>query len=381
MHFWLGADRISGTDLPRIRELSFTHPFLVPIIRFLEFWHSGEASWQARTSGSTSSPKPVSIRRDQMLASARNTLQFFQWDSARHGLVLALDARPVGGFMVLVRALLADLDVLLLEPSLHPIPGTGFPAGKKWFVSLVPVQLAHFLDLPEAGAISRQLAGILLGGAPLPAEVENKLSRLECPVFQGYGMTETVSHIALKRIWPNPESDYLLLPGLEILFSTEGTLCIRGEVTNGEWIRTRDRVEATAENRFRFLGREDLAINSGGLKVFPGQVLDLLSEKNAMTSDLEVLALPHPELGEEIVLLVFGDEEDQTEIREPAFWSGILAQLSDPEKRRIFPRKVFSLPTRLLTISGKTDFPGLKNLLTSLSPIWERSTESANEHG
>jgi O-succinylbenzoic acid--CoA ligase len=382
MHFWLGPDRISGTDLTKLRELSSTHAFLVPIIRFLEFWHSGETSWQARTSGSTSDPKPVSIRRNQMLASARTTLQFFQWDSTRHGLVLALDARPVGGFMVLVRALLADLDVLLLEPSLQPIPEGGFPEGKEWFISMVPAQLAHFLALPEAAEVSRKLTGILLGGAPLPAEVEKKLPRLACPVYQGYGMTETVSHIALRRNWPEPENDYLLLPGLEIDFSKEGTLCIRGEVTDGEWIRTRDQVEPTSKNRFRFLGREDLAINSGGLKVFPGQVLDLLKEKNAMTAaDLEVLALPHPELGEEIVLVVFGDPEEETQTRESAFWTQLLAHTHDPEKRRIFPRKVFSLSARLFTTSGKTDFPGLKNQLSTHLPIWERSPESANEHG
>lgn len=373
MQFWLGENRITGTDLPRLRALSSSHPHLVPIIRFLEFWYSGEPSWQARTSGSTSDPKPVSIRRDRMLSSARNTLQFFQWDSSRHGLVLALDARPVGGFMVLVRALLADLDVLLLEPSLNPIPETGLPAGKQWFISLVPAQLASFLASPFAGEISEKWAGILLGGAPLPAGMEKEFSRLQCPVYQGYGMTETVSHIALRRNWPDPEADYQLLPGVEIRYSEEGTLCIRGEVTDGEWIRTRDQIESTSENRFRFVGREDLAINSGGMKVFPTRVLDFLKEKNAMVAaDLEVIGLPHPELGEEIALVVFGDEKEENSTHDPDFWTRLLADTLDPEKRRIFPRKVFSLPARLFTTSGKTDFPGLKKQLSSLSPFWER---------
>ena len=346
------------------------------VARFLDFWYSDQPYWEAQTSGSTSEPKKIRISRTRMLASAQATLDYFQWKPNSHGLVLCLSPLHVGGFMVLVRALLGNLDLLLLEPSLLPFPQSGLPGGLSWFASLVPAQLHTLLSQNHPEQFCKHLDGILIGGADLSPETIPAITNLPCSVYQTYGMTETVSHIALRKIHPNilpiSKIPYQTLPGVRIRTSGEGQLQIQAPVTENQWISTKDQVEMENESSFFFRTRTDRFINTGGIKADPVAIRNsLLDNPNLPFRDLEVTGLPHPKWGQQIVAVIFGAPPPDPLQAKEAF-SLALQEETNPNSRRSFPGKVFYLPLKPLTTSGKTDFPEIQRSIQNLSPLWER---------
>jgi O-succinylbenzoic acid--CoA ligase len=193
--------------------------------------------------------------------------------------------------MVLVRAILGDLDLWVLEPSSKPISNQSeILKERKWFVSMVPLQFAFFIKEQENK--SSFLKGILLGGAPIADSNQSNLKSLQCPVYQSYGMTESVSHIAIRNIYkPQNVLDfeshpYEILPGIEIGQDEQNCLKVKGAVTSQEWIQTNDMVKIIDKKSFFVLGRVDDIINSGGLKVNPLEIKQLL-EKVLLSLELE----------------------------------------------------------------------------------------------
>jgi O-succinylbenzoic acid--CoA ligase len=379
MLLWIDGKAFSPDQTDLIERLAEEKEYLKPVLNFIRFWFSEALAFSTQTSGSTSGPKPIEISRDQIRASANASLQFFGLNPKTDGLVLCLSASHVGGFMILARAFLGDLDVWILKPSAQPIPEEGLPPFKKWFISMVPLQFYNLLENKELKHISKSWRGILLGGAALENSIGEKLSNLSCPLYHGYGMTETVSHIAVRKIPATPsvsmsEIPFTALPRVALRQNEYGCLEIKAGVTGNQWITTNDKATLIAPDQFLFKGRADRQINSGGKKISPEEVRALVqSILPANHPDFEILGIPDPYWGEKVVLVFFVADPDEFQ----KFLNGLAPEgkfqgITDPEKRFLLPKSVFNLPEKPLTQSQKTDFPRIRQELETALAAWEK---------
>lgn len=236
-----------------------------------------------RTSGSTGDAKKIWLKKSVLIASAQKTLDFFnisEGDTA----ALILPAQFIGGAMLLVRSLIGGLHLHLYEPALCPIGVTSVD-----FISCTPAQ---FIALSKAQQFTAFQGTILLGGSSLPAGIDSK----KLNVFVGYGMTETASHVALRSIY---DDHYTAMDG--VTFSErEGALVIDAPHLEIYNMITKDEIELIDKTSFRFKGRLDDAINSGGLKIQPLEIEQYFSREGL---EVYVSSIPHEEFGEAVVLV------------------------------------------------------------------------------
>jgi len=379
MQFWIDGKSYNPQETDVLEKVFREVDYLQPVIAFTRFWFSTETTWFAKTSGSTSEPKNISIERRKIEISARQSLDYFQLKSPETGLVLCLSANHVGGFMVLARAFVGDLDVWILPPSSNPMGADGLPAFRKWFISMVPLQFYTMLSRQSSVVQSFGWKGILLGGADLSETETVRMKLLGCPVFHSYGMTETVSHIAVRQIFPTLNSTlntipFEVFPGVKIRTNPDSCLEINAQVTDNKWITTMDHVEIFSSTQFLFLGRADFMINSGGVKIDPVQVKQLLTSiLTSYTLSFEILGLPDSRFGEKVVVVFFeADENVFKEFWNTVFWEMSLAKIKDENQRRFLPSSVFYLPEKPLTASQKVDYPRLRKIISDQNPVWDK---------
>ncbi|HEX9959040.1 MAG TPA: AMP-binding protein [Fibrella sp.] len=289
-----------------------THPFLLD-------WRSGQESFTLQTSGSTGLPKPVALTRAQMEASARLTGQTFGLQPGDKALV-CLNTRYVAGVMMLVRGEVLGLDLTIVEPSSNPLAEFDPATTSFDFAAFVPLQLQTMLaetdqsGKPVALPLLNGMKAILVGGAATSPALEGALQVIEAPVFSTYGMTETVSHIAIRRLnGPERSELFQVLPGVEVGTDGRGCLHITAAASNFERIQTNDIVDLiepdspVGQVRFRLLGRADSIINSGGVKVQPEAVERIIEATLAswgLTPRLFVAGVPDERLGQRVVLFL-----------------------------------------------------------------------------
>ena len=245
-----------------------------------------------------------------MLASVSNTQRALRLTS-KHAALLCIDPAYIGGMMVLARALEIGMDVVGIPPAAHL--SEPFPVQPD-FLAVVPLQLQGLLEsnLPALNAAH----ATLVGGAPVrPALEEMIKKRVTSPVYSTYGMTETASHVALRALnGPGASDAFRVLGDTQIGTDGRGCLTIKGAVTQHALIVTNDQVELLDEAHFRWLGRHDWVINSGGVKVSPEPVERVVSSLWTPTSPpLLVVGLPDERLGQRVVLVVEGPPASESE--------------------------------------------------------------------
>ena len=188
-----------------------TSPYEQTVVDFCRLWLSSRETFVLHTSGSTGTPKPIHLTRRQMAASAHltgQTLGLQPGDSA----LCCLNVAYVAGVMMLVRALELRLTLTVVEPVGNPLLAVGEPLD---FAAFVPLQLQQILETPATLLGLDQMKAILVGGAAVSPALEMQLQRIDAPVFGTYGMTETVSHVALRRLnGPTRSEWYHLLLGV-----------------------------------------------------------------------------------------------------------------------------------------------------------------------
>lgn len=235
-----------------------------PAQAFLQHWFTTNEPVLAQTSGSTGPPKTITLQRAQMIASAQLTALHFGFRPGMR-VLLPLSADFIAGKMMLVRAIVSGFDVYAAAPTQNLsalFPGIDFA-----FTPMVPAQLHALLS---SGTDTARYGTILLGGSDVSPQLQQLLAGMEHQeVWQGFGMTETVSHIALRRLHPQAEEAYLTLPGLLTEADEDGQLRVWGAVTNYHWLKTNDVVAFDEPGRFRWLGRSDNVIVSAGHKLHP----------------------------------------------------------------------------------------------------------------
>lgn len=323
---------------------------------FCRRWLSGQVEFTVHTSGSTGAPKPIALRREQMEASARATGQALGLRPGMAALV-CLPLRAIAGQMMLVRGLTLGLAMTLVEPSGDPL--ADLPAAAVDFTAVVPLQLQTLLDGPP-GYRERldRMQAILVGGAPISAALEQRLQTVAAPLWHTYGMTETATHVALRRLnGPEASPWFYPLPGVELAVDDRGCLRVRGPMTLGRWVQTNDLVELASRPpgraAFRWLGRWDHIINSGGVKVAV-EVVEAAVERIWPASGLEarrffVAGLPDERLGQAVTLVIEGDPLG--EAGESALRGASMRGL----ERYQAPRRIVYRPRFIETETGKID--------------------------
>ena len=250
--------------LPDLEELP---EFAQEAFAFCKDWLAGKDQFVQATSGSTGVPKLQEITRQQLVASATATGAFFGVNS-EFKLLCCLNPAYIAGKMMLVRALVWDCEITLVEPNSDPLASQEEAFD---LVAMVPLQVETSLSSPSSLEKLKAIKTVLIGGAPLSDSLRTALSKEGIATWQTFGMTETVSHIALAPIGTS-ELIYETLPGVEIGVSENQCLWIQSPMSGAEKIETNDSIELRSKNTFVWLGRADFVVNSGGIKLFPEQL-------------------------------------------------------------------------------------------------------------
>jgi O-succinylbenzoic acid--CoA ligase len=293
--------------------------FEVATLQFCNAWLNEKKEYTIQTSGSTGNPKSIIINSGQMKMSAIMTLKALDLKENDRALI-CLSTSFIAGIMMLVRGFEGGLQMIIKEPSSNPLLNLEdvLPIN---FTSFVPFQLQHALEHKESHVVLKGIKNILIGGAPLSHYLESKISTFTNNIYQTYGMTETVSHIALRRLTGKYKADfYTVLEGIEIGSDIRGCLKIRGLLTNQKWLVTNDLVTLIDHNQFIWRGRVDDVINTGGIKI---QVADLEKEiqqiflKMNISRRFFIAGISSELLGEEIILIIEGNDikEKTNEVR------------------------------------------------------------------
>lgn len=264
---------------------------------FLAEWWADSPTVALHSSGSTGTPKYFDAPKEFLCASARASLAAFGLHAGCRAL-LCLPLRYIAGKMMVVRALLGGWELVTAEPSSAPLPADACFD----FAALVPLQAARTLEQADGRERLERIGTLLLGGGFIDAALEERLQGLShCRVYASYGMTETYSHIALRRVnGAERSAAYTPLAGVSVTLSAAETLCITAPHLGIRRMETNDRAALTPAGSFRILGRRDAVINSGGIKI---QAEDIERHLAARGITALVLPAPHPQLGECVALL------------------------------------------------------------------------------
>lgn len=266
--------------------------FEKPVGDFLLDWFDGKSYMEMHTSGSTGVPKIIRVDKQAMVNSALATGDFFELRAGNKALH-CLPVKYVAGKMMLVRAMILGLDLEFVAPSSHPLRNVD---GNFDFAAMVPLQAQNSLsDL-------YRIKKLIVGGAKINSALENQLIKLPTQVYETYGMTETISHIAAKSVG---EKVFTVLPNVTISYDDQNCLVIHAPRISDDVIETNDIVELVNENQFIFLGRIDNVINSGGIKLLPEQIEEKLAGK--IEPRYFISSREDKELGEKVILVIEGD--------------------------------------------------------------------------
>ena len=273
---------------------------------FIRNWCGDAEFFLQHTSGSTGVPKTISIARTSMVASAKLTQQALdlkEGDSA----LLCLDPNYIAGKMMIVRSFETGMKLIAVEPSLNPIENLSHHQTID-FTALIPAQLNEILRSKSQNKLN-EIKNIIIGGAPLNEPAINMVSGFRSRIYATYGMTETVSHIALQPVNGPEASEYFkVLPGIKIDTDERGRLKINAPFLNEE-IKTNDIVEIKNATEFKWLGRSDSVINSAGVKIIPEKVEAHIANvfiALQLTNRFVVSSIPDAAFGDKLVLLVEG---------------------------------------------------------------------------
>ena len=341
------------------QEINTENNFEKSALTFIKDWLSEKASFTLQTSGSTGTPKLFTFTRQQMQQSATRTIKALGLGAGDEALV-CLNIQYIAGKMMLVRALEHQLKLSVVDPSSNPFEKLP-PHYQPDFMAVVPLQLQTLISDPKNHSRLNNMKAILVGGAPVSASIRHHIQSLKCPIYETYGMTETLSNVALRLLNTAHKTDrFVPLAGVTLSLDERGCLIIH-DTNQSEPLVTNDLGEIDAQGHFTWLGRFDNVINTGGIKVYPEKIEQNLEEQlQEIRPALSYFIGPTPDdrFGQVVTLFLSKSELSQTDLDN--IITKIRALPSNPEK----PRKIALISTWKLTETGKTD---RKRIISSLS--------------
>lgn len=300
---------------------------------FLAEWHNDSPTVLVHTSGSTGHPKPMLVEKRRMEASARITCEFLglhEGDTA----LLCMSLDYIAGKMMVVRSLVCGLRLIYVTPS-------GLPYWKETidFAAMVPLQVWNLLHNTEGRERLKQIRNLIIGGGAIDEVLERELQDFPNAVWSTYGMTETLSHIALRRLNGADHSlFYKPFNDVTVSLNEEQCLVINAPAVCDRTLITNDIAELSAQG-FRILGRKDNVICSGGIKIQIEEVERLL--RPYLSTPYIITRARDEKFGEVVVLLIEGTSDDAQQICHrvlPKYWQ---------------PRRIVTVPHIPMTETGK----------------------------
>lgn len=287
-----------------INNLESETEFEEKVIFFLNEWIFSSENVKVQTSGSTGVPKIFEIEKEKMRNSAKMTCNFLDLKESDTAL-LCLPVEYISGKMMIVRSFERKLKLIIANPSLYTLKNLN---SKVDFCAMTPLQVENSLDKIHL------IKKIIIGGAQvsdsLKLKIKNTLknSPSETKIFETYGMSETLSHIALKEIFPHSEEYFTLFESISITKDERNCLQISAPQLNSDILQTNDVVELKNDRQFKFLGRLDNVINSGGAKIFPEELEKLV--KKEIENEVVFLGINDEVLGQKLIAVVEGEKND-----------------------------------------------------------------------
>ncbi|MEM6829898.1 MAG: AMP-binding protein [Bacteroidota bacterium] len=321
----------SKLKLEEIREgkvsLKLLSPHEKAVIKHIKNWIGGEDFFSFHTSGSTGKPKNIKIRRSKVEYSCQATMEKIDPSHNFKSAFLCINPEMIGGAMVIFRSLIRQLNLTVVKPTSNPFQGLSVDQ-RYDLTSIVPMQLYQ-----ATTEMLNHFNTILVGGAGLAAYTNESSAK----IYSSFGMTETVSHFALRDI----ETPYFECIGdVQLIPSTDNRLKIKGTITDGRTLTSNDVIGRVSTRKFRWIARADFLINTGGIKINPEEVEAKLSVQ--IMGSFLISSLPDRKLGNKLVLIL----EEKSSGKEMDF-----TQLSKYE----IPKETHLLEKIHLTTSGKID--------------------------
>lgn len=330
-------------------EIASLPEFAKPAILFCMEWLSGKESFAQYTSGSTGKPKRIEISRAQMEASAKATQDFFSTDENTN-LLCCLDPNFIAGKMMLVRAMVWNAHIVLIEPKSNPLVEISEIPD---FIAMVPLQVETCIQDQKTLEKLKKINYLIVGGASISSGLKNQLIANNIHAFQTYGMTETVSHVALAKVEMS-ELIYRMLPNVEFGVDERKALWVKSASSNNQLVQTNDQVELIDQNSFRWLGRVDFVINSGGVKLHP-EFLETKAERAIQklypNSPFFFFGMKDDKLGERLCLAIESTETN------PELSAKLKEALSEVMDKYEVPKNIYFLHEFYRTRTGKLNRP------------------------
>ena len=294
---------------------------------FIDEWNNDSEYVEVKTSGSTGEPKRMLVEKRRMLNSARITCDFLGLKAGDTAL-LCMSTDYIAGKMMVVRSIERGLKLIEVPPCGHPLNNSQLSARLSClasdhrssgrlaqprivncqldFAAMVPMQVYNSLQVPEEKERLMAIRHLIIGGGAIDEAMEAELRTFPHAVWSTYGMTETLSHIALRRIsGPEASEWYMPFPAVKLSTTNEGCLVIDAPEVCAQTLITNDIVELKSDGRFRIRGRKDNVICSGGIKIQIEEVEQTL--KKYMRVPYIISKRKDEKFGEIVVLLTEGD--------------------------------------------------------------------------
>ncbi len=304
---WLRGSIHSWEELKN-EKIPAATSFEESTLRFCKDWLNGKTDFEIQTSGSTGTPKKIIFTRKQLEASALLTAKALHLKSAYNALV-CLDTKYIAGQMMLVRSFVTGMNSSVVEPSANPFLALN-DAIQIDFAALVPYQVQAILDSPYENRLNN-IRTVIIGGAATSNGLIARLQNYSCDSYATYGMTETISHIALRKLNGEGKSDYFHpLDQVQLSKDERDCLVIGAPHVTDEPIITNDLVDLKEDHSFKITGRWDNVINTGGVKISPESVEEKIKSvfaQRSFSNRLFLSALPDEKLGNKVTLIIEGD--------------------------------------------------------------------------
>lgn len=328
------------TDFCRNKIISTETPVWErKIYQFIIEWLDEKEYIIQTSSGTTGQSKEIRLSKKAMARSAENTCNHFDIQFG-YTAVHCLPIDYIAGKMMVIRAFVGGLNLLMTEPTSMP-DFSHF--GKVDFCAMVPLQVYNSLNSFET---LRNIKKLIIGGAEIRPELEVVLRDMPNEVYATYGMAETCSHVAIRRLSGSRyERNYTALPGVEFSVDSRNCLIVKADYLEGDII-TNDVTDLIDPKTFRWIGRYDNLINSGGVKIVPEEIEALISKNTGL--DCAIIGVADPQLGQKVMLVI---EKGRSEVTVDE----VRAQLKDELPKHLQPKEIIIIDQLPRNSSFKVD--------------------------
>jgi len=336
MTFVIGSKSFSLEEfIVHCQKSNLTH--LRTIRNVLTSWYDTSEHMALQTSGSTSQSKTITLKKEYMRMSAMKTQSYFGYKSGATA-ILCLPVKYIGGMMMLIRALVSDLRLIIVEPSLNPLVGI---EEKIDFLPMTAAQMSASLDSNFSQVC--HVSKILLGGGPVSPALHHQLQSISTKCYHSFGMTETMSHVAIRQLNGAGQSNvFHAIDGVQFSVDADDCIIVSGDHIDQD-ILTNDVVQLIDKYSFIWKGRKDNVINSGGIKIYPELIEPKISE--LIDSPYFIASIDDDRYGSIVCLFI--------ETNEVANILKINESLSSQLTAYEIPKKTYAVSKFVMTETGK----------------------------